>query len=216
MNKLTFTLAMVAGLTFATNAVAYNSAWEPGQTGNGSSQSFAEKNCQYYGGCGNTSTTPSNNNYISNSNSNIQPVNTVTSNTFTPRIVNTTNQTVTGTVTDHYKNVIVKSPYQTEVCTQGGGNSNSQILGQNFDLGGAILGGIIGNNVTKDLPDGGTAGAIIGGLIGGQNNAIGNQGGVTCRVVTQYQNETREVYSHSTMTFTDDSGKQYTVRFRKQ
>ena len=63
MNKLTFTLAMVAGLTFATNAVAYNSAWEPGQTGNNSSQSFAEKNCQYYGGCGNTSTTPSNNNY---------------------------------------------------------------------------------------------------------------------------------------------------------
>jgi hypothetical protein len=53
-------------------------------------------------------------------------------------------------------------------------------------------------------------------IIGGQNNAINNQGGVTCRVVTQYQNETREVYSHSTMTFTDDNGKQYTVRFRKQ
>ena len=31
---------------------------------------------------------------------------------------------------------------------------------------GAIIGGIIGNNVTKDLPDGGTAGAIIGGLFG--------------------------------------------------
>ena len=35
---------------------------------------------------------------------------------------------------------------------------------------GAIIGGIIGNNVTKDLPDGGTAGAIIGGMLGHQNS----------------------------------------------
>ena len=222
MKKLSLTLAagVTAVMMSCNYAVAsgpsFNSAWEPGQSTNNSGN-FYQDNCQYYGGCGNTGTPSTNNNsnVIMNSN-NIQPVSTVNNNTFTPRIVNTTNQSVTGTVTDHYKNVIVKSPYQTEVCTQGGGNSNSQILGQNFDLGGAIIGGIIGNNVTKDLPDGGTAGAIIGGLIGGQNNAIGNQGGVTCRVVTQYQNETREVYSHSTMTFTDDNGKQYTVRFRKQ
>ena len=215
MKNLSLTLAAgaIAVLSTCNFAVAYNSPWEPGQSTNNSND-FAQKNCQYYGGCGNTGTTSStNNNYISNSNSNIQPT---SNNTFTPRIVNTTNAQVNGTVTDHYKNVIVKSPYQTEVCTQGSGNSGSQILGQNFDLGGAIIGGIIGNNVTKNLPDGGTAGAIIGGLIGGQNNQIESQGGVSCRVVTQYQNETREVYSHSTMTFTDDSGKTYTVRFRKQ
>ena len=35
-----------------------------------------------------------------------------------------------------------------------------------FSVPGAIIGGIIGNNVTKNLPDGGTAGAIIGGLFG--------------------------------------------------
>ena len=37
---------------------------------------------------------------------------------------------------------------------------------EGFSVPGAIIGGIIGNNVTKDLPDGGTAGAIIGGLFG--------------------------------------------------
>ena len=119
---------------------------------------------------------------------------------------------VTAKITDHTKTIIQRTPYEVQVC------SDVQVSGDKTAdaLTGAIIGGIIGNNVTKNLPDGGTAGAIIGGLIGGQNNQIESQGGVSCRVVTQYQNETREVYSHSTMTFTDDSGKSYTVRFRKQ
>ena len=47
---------------------------------------------------------------------------------------------------------------------------------QGFDLGGAILGGIIGNNIGKAGKNTG-AGAVIGGLIGGQ--------GTEDRIVTE-------------------------------
>ena len=69
-------------------------------------------------------------------------------------------------VTDHYKYVVMKHPRQVEVCENvsvGGDRTGDALMG-------AIIGGIIGNNVTKDLPDGGTAGAIIGGMLGHQNS----------------------------------------------
>ena len=66
---------------------------------------------------------------------------------------------VSAKITDYYKDVINTQPYQVEVC------SNVHVPGDRSGdmLRGAIIGGIIGNNVTKNLPDGGTAGAIIGG-----------------------------------------------------
>ena len=41
-------------------------------------------------------------------------------------------------------------------------------------FGGALIGGVIGNNVTKNVENGGAAGAIIGGLIGSQNKKNNN------------------------------------------
>ena len=109
------------------------------------------------------------------------------------------------TVQDHYKNVIQKKPYSVEVCYQGSGDKTCDTLL------GAIIGGAIGQNITKDLPDGATAGAIIGGILGNQNStASGN----VCRTETRYNEEARTVYSHSTITFVYE-GKQYKLNFKK-
>ena len=108
-------------------------------------------------------------------------------------------------VQDHYKNIIQKKPYSVEVCYQGSGDKTGDTLL------GAIIGGAIGQNVTKDLPDGATAGAIIGGLLGNQNStASGN----VCRTETRYEEESKTVYSHSTITFVYE-GKQYKLNFKK-
>ena len=88
-------------------------------------------------------------------------------------VANAETFTVTGTIVDSqpvYKTRTINNP--TQRCW----NEDVPVYGQStqegFSVPGAIIGGIIGNNVTKDLPDGGTAGAIIGGLFG---NKLGNQ-----------------------------------------
>lgn len=109
------------------------------------------------------------------------------------------------TVQDHYKNIIYKKPSQVEVCYEGSGDKTGDTLL------GAIIGGAIGQNITKDLPDGATAGAIIGGILGNQNStASGN----ICRTETRYTEQSKTVYSHSTITFVYE-GKQYSVNFKK-
>ena len=109
------------------------------------------------------------------------------------------------TVQDHYKNIIYKKPSQVEVCYEGAGDKTGDTLL------GAIIGGAIGQNITKDLPDGATAGAIIGGILGNQNStASGN----ICRTETRYTEQSKTVYSHSTITFVYE-GKQYSVNFKK-
>ena len=100
---------------------------------------------------------------------------------------------ITGSVTDNYKQIINKTPYSVEVCTDvnvGGDKSGDMLRG-------AIIGGIIGNNVTKNLPDGGTAGAIIGGLFGHSNSNATGGTQRRCTVETRYNEEYQEVYSHS-------------------
>ena len=109
------------------------------------------------------------------------------------------------TVQDHYKNVIQKKPYTVEVCYQGSGDKTGDTLL------GAIIGGAIGQNITKDLPDGATAGAIIGGILGNQNST---SSGNVCRTETRYNEESRTVYSHSTITFVYE-GRQYKLNFKK-
>ena len=111
-------------------------------------------------------------------------------------------------VTDHFKQVYHKTPHNVEVCydkTVSGDKTGDALMG-------AIIGGIIGNNVTKDLPDGGTAGAIIGGMLGHNNSTAKSGTKTVCQVETRYTEQKREMYSHSTVTFTHD-GKTYTLKF---
>ena len=113
-------------------------------------------------------------------------------------------------VTDHFKQVYHKTPHNVEVCydkTVSGDKTGDALMG-------AIIGGIIGNNVTKDLPDGGTAGAIIGGMLGHNNSTAEGGTQTVCEVETRYTEQKREMYSHSTITFTHD-GKTYTVKFAR-
>ena len=111
------------------------------------------------------------------------------------------------TVQDHTKTVIKRTPFNVEVCSE----VNVQRDKTGDTLLGAIIGGAIGQNITKDLPDGATAGAIIGGILGNQNStASGN----VCRTETRYTEQSKTVYSHSTITFVYE-GKQYSVNFKK-
>ena len=120
---------------------------------------------------------------------------------------------VNGYIQDHYKSVISQQPHNQQVCRDVYVQNRS---GPDDMITGAILGGIIGNNVTKNLPDGGTAGAIIGGLFGHMNQD--NAGGSTqtrCSTQTSYTETQQNVYSHSTITFTDSNGVRRTLSFSK-
>ena len=112
-------------------------------------------------------------------------------------------------VQDHYKNIIYKTPSQVEVCY------DRQVSGAKTGdaIKGAIIGGILGNNI-KGEKDGGAIGAIIGGMLGHSNSgAIGGTKRV-CQVETRYSEESKRVYSHSTISFVYE-GKSYRVNFKK-
>tara|TARA_B100000085_G_scaffold189924_1_gene173820 strand:+ start:73 stop:474 length:402 start_codon:yes stop_codon:yes gene_type:complete len=113
------------------------------------------------------------------------------------------------TVQDFNKTVINRVPYNVEVCT------NQTVSGDKTGdtLKGAIIGGIIGNNV-GDVKNGGALGAVLGGMIGHNNsNATGGTRRV-CEVQTRYNEESVTIYSHSVVTFYHE-GKQYKLRFQK-
>ena len=112
-------------------------------------------------------------------------------------------------VQDFNKTVINRVPYNVEVCTNQtvGGDKTADTLK------GAIIGGVIGNNV-GDVDNGGAIGAIIGGMLGHNNsNATGGTKRV-CEVQTRYNEESVTIYSHSVVTFYHE-GKQYKLRFQK-
>ena len=113
------------------------------------------------------------------------------------------------TVQDHTKTVIKRTPFNVEVCSEvnvQGDKTKDTLLG-------AIIGGAIGQNITKDLPDGATAGAIIGGILGNQNSTVGGKQ-MSCRTMTRYNESMQTIYSHSTITFVYE-GKQYKLNFKK-
>ena len=119
-------------------------------------------------------------------------------------------QAVAETTQDHFKQVINKTPHQVEVCydQQVGGDKSGDMLK------GAIIGGLIGNNVTKNVDNGAAVGAVIGGILGHNNSkAVGGTRRV-CSVETRYDEERQTVYSHSIVTF-EYNGRQYTLRFQK-
>jgi len=114
------------------------------------------------------------------------------------------------TVTDVNKTVILKKPYQVEVCTDrhvSGDKSGDMLKG-------AIIGGIIGNNVTKNVDNGGAVGALLGGMIGHNNSKATGGTRTVCSVETRYNEERRTVYSHSVVTF-NHNGRQYSLQFTK-
>ena len=112
-------------------------------------------------------------------------------------------------VQDHYKNIIYKTPSQIEVCY------DRQVSGDKTGdaLKGAIIGGILGNNI-KGEKDGGAIGAIIGGMLGHSNSNASSGTKRVCQVETRYTEESRRVYSHSTISFIYE-GKSYRVNFKK-
>lgn len=125
-------------------------------------------------------------------------------------------------VQDQYKTVTKRIPHTENVCKivdvpVYGSHYNNNNTGD--ILTGAIIGGIIGNNI-KGEKNGGAAGAVIGGLIGnahGKNTSqtvIGYRQEQRCNNVTSYTTQTQEVYSHSVVTFTHE-GRTYRVNFRK-
>ena len=122
---------------------------------------------------------------------------------------------VNAHIQDHYKSIVQQVPHNQQVCSEVY-VPNRNTAGPDSMLSGAIIGGIIGNNVTKNLPDGGTAGAIIGGILGLQNEQ--NAGGsyqTRCSTRTSYTESQKNVYSHSTITFTDSIGTRRTIKYYK-
>ena len=112
-------------------------------------------------------------------------------------------------VRDHYKNVIKQIPYTIEVCR------DKVVSGDRTGdaLAGAIIGGILGNNI-KGEQDGGAIGALIGGMLGHSNSNASSGTKRVCQVETRYTEESRRVYSHSTISFIYE-GKSYRVNFKK-
>lgn len=120
------------------------------------------------------------------------------------------NQSSSAVVSDVMKEVIIKKPYQVEVCTErsvSGDKSGDMLKG-------AIIGGIIGNNVTKNVDNGGAVGAVIGGILGHNNSKATGGTKTVCQIETRYEEEVKRVYSHSIVTFWYD-GKQYQQTFKK-
>jgi len=119
-------------------------------------------------------------------------------------------ETVSATITDHYKIVISQTPYSVEVCRDVAVSGDKT----GDTLKGAIIGGIIGNNVTKNVDNGGAVGAIIGGMIGHNNSKATGGTKRVCSFETRYNETEKEVYSHSTMRFNSE-GKEHTIKFYK-
>ena len=110
---------------------------------------------------------------------------------------------------DHFKQVIEQKPYHVEVCrnvSMSGDKSGDMLKG-------AIIGGIIGNNV-GNIENGGALGAVIGGMLGHNNSNATGGTRRQCRTEIRYNEESRTVYSHSTIRFVS-GGKYYTLKFKK-
>jgi len=118
-------------------------------------------------------------------------------------------ESVTGTVQEHYKWVVNQTPYRVEVCR------DVSVSGDKTGdtLKGAIIGGIIGNNV-GDIKNGGAAGALIGGILGHNSSKASGSTKRVCTVETRYEESREEVYSHSTIQFFLN-GREHRLRFKK-
>lgn len=130
-------------------------------------------------------------------------------------------ENVRAYITDEYKTVTKRIPTTEQICRnvdvpiygkKNGGASAGDVLG------GMIIGGLIGKGATgKD--NGAAAGAVIGGMIAAdkkhsQETIIGYRQETRCENQTTYTTKTQEVYSHSTITWTEN-GETYSLRFQR-
>jgi uncharacterized protein YcfJ len=123
-----------------------------------------------------------------------------------------------GIVEHHYKTVINQTPYKVEVCRDVQVPYGSK---KELDTEGAIVGGIIGGIIGNQIGSGSGkeaatgVGALTGAIIGGSKE--GKQGTRIerqCSYETRYKEESKTVYSHSTITFWNDN-KEYTLKYNK-
>ena len=128
-------------------------------------------------------------------------------------------QTQVADITDHYKTVIQQEPYTVEVCkdVQVPYGSNKEFDKESAIIGG-IIGGVIGNQFGKGSGKEAATGvgALTGAIIAG-NKDKGPTGYTTqtvCNKEQRYKEKTKEVYSHSTITFWLD-GSQRTLKFQR-
>lgn len=127
-----------------------------------------------------------------------------------------------ATVRDYTKTVIEQKPYTVEVCKDVKvpyGNRNNKEFDQEGAIIGGIIGGVIGNQFGKgNGKEAATGiGALTGAIIGGSKDSKEPQGyrtEVQCHKETRYEETTREIYSHSTVTFWHE-GKKQILKFQK-
>tara|TARA_Y100000385_G_scaffold234170_1_gene247334 strand:- start:252 stop:677 length:426 start_codon:yes stop_codon:yes gene_type:complete len=120
-----------------------------------------------------------------------------------------------ATVNDHFKNVIEQTPYKVEVCKDVTIRKQGSNAGEGA-LGGMIIGGVLGK-VLGGNDKGAAAGAILGGVIGAdkaQKNSGSSSTQRRCQIETRYEETTRRIYSHSTVTFYHE-GQRIKLDFHK-
>lgn len=129
-------------------------------------------------------------------------------------------QNVTTTITDHFRNDVVSTPFYVTECV----NVDVPVYGSapkttGDAVAGAIIGGIIGNQFGSG--NGKDAMTVLGAIAGAdaatrnnRNQIVGYRTERQCSEVTRYKDERVRRYSHSTATFVVD-GKRYTVDFVK-
>lgn len=127
-------------------------------------------------------------------------------------------QEITAVTQDHFvqetKAYPVQNCFEVEIPIYGrvdGGSNAADILG------GAFIGGLLGKGITGEN-EGAAAGAFIGGLLGNEHSnqnmaIIGYRPESRCN--TEYESYDITVYSHSTITFTDND-TEFTLRYHKQ
>ena len=89
-------------------------------------------------------------------------------------------------------------------------------------LGGAIIGGILGNQVGGGK--GNDAATILGAILGadfankkgGTKTIVGYKRTTVCEDTPTYELEERQVYSHSTIKFTDKDSNTYMLKFTQR
>ena len=124
-------------------------------------------------------------------------------------------------VFDHVKTVTTQIPVSRTECQNVQvpiyGNTGSGATGGDI-LGGMIIGGLLGKGVSGN-DRGAAAGAVLGGVIAAdkkhnEQRIVGYKQERQCFDTVSYQNQTQEVYSHSTIRFTVN-GYRYVQQFQR-
>jgi uncharacterized protein YcfJ len=130
-------------------------------------------------------------------------------------------QTVTGTIEDHYSYYTERVPETKRVCetVQVPVYETRKKSADGGDvLGGMIIGGLLGKALTGN-DKGAGVGAVIGGVAGAERNkteqvVTGYRDELQCETVETYREVERDQYEYSILTFRLD-GAEYSVSFIK-